>query len=488
MQLRELIAELNVLEAHGSTAIDITGISYDARRVLPGDVYVALQRENADGHNEIELAISRGAAAVVCRKTSNLRQRVTRIEVADTRQALAEISSVFHGRAGEKLHVIGVTGGRGAWKTAHLAKQILQEAGLKTGLISSLRHEIGERTLPSALMAESSDIQRLFAGMVRSGCTACVLELPAISPAQLHAIPVNVLVYEGGDQNLRALSLFVDSRKGAPVCGIVNMDERNGRAVAQSNIFKMHLGYGFDPEAEVSASALECNANRSRLVLNLAGHSAACDVPLVGKGNVHHLLGAAAATLSTLTPRQVFNALSRIRTAPASLEFVPNQQGFAIYIDDASDAQNLARVLSDVRQLRSGKILLSFGSPERISGKDRYDLGRVAAQFADHVILTSDNPGHENQEQISSAVVQGIDSVGRARYHHQPDRAQAIRELIAMAEPGDILLITGKGERTHQIVGSTTVPFDDREVAADCLQNVVRRPARNEQAAALCAA
>lgn len=488
MQLRELIAEINVLEVHGSTALNITGISYEARRVLPGDIYVALQREDSDGHNEIELAVSRGAAAVLCRKTSNLRQRITRIEVADTRLALAEISSVFHGKAGEKLHVIGVTGGRGAWKTAHLAKQLLEAAGLKTGLISSLRHEIGERTLPSTHPAESSDIQRLFAGMARSGCTACVLELPAISPSHLHAIPVNVLVYEGGEQNLRALSLFVQSRKGAPVCGILNIDERNGRAVAQSNIFKMHLGYGFSPEAEVAASEISCRTGSSRFLLNLAGHSAACEVPLVGKGNLHHLLGAAAATLSALTPRQTIDALSKVCTAPASLEFVPNQHGLAIYIDDASDAPSLARVLSDVRQLQPGKILLSFGSPARISGKDRFDLGRVAAQFADHVILTSDNPGHENQEEISSAVVQGIDSVGRARFHLQPDRAQAIRELIAMAEPGDVVLVTGKGERTHQIIGSTTVPFSDREVAAECLQNFARTHTRNEQAPALCAA
>ena len=488
MQLRELIAEINVLEVHGSTALDVTGISYEARRVLPGDIYVALQRESCDGHDEIELAISRGAVAVICRKTNNLRQRVTRIEVADTRLALAGISSVFHGSPGDKLHVIGVTGGRGAWKTAHLAKQLLQAAGLKAGLISSLRHEIGERTIPSSRHTESSDIQRLFAGMVRSGCMACVLELPAISPAHLHAIPVNILVYEGGEQNLRALSVFVQSRKAAPVCGIINMDEPNGRAITQSNIFKMHLGYGFAPEAEVGASEISCAPAHSRFVLHLAGHSAACEVPLAGRANVHHLLGAAAATLSTLTPRQVFSALSSVQTAPASLEFVPNPRGLTIYIDEAGDARTLSDVLSDVRQIHAGKILLSFGSPERISGKDRFDLGRVAAQFADHIILTSDNPGHEDQEQISSAVIQGIDSVGRARYHLQPDRAQAIRELIAMAEPGDVVLITGKGERTHQIIGSTTVPFSDRDVAAECIQDFTKLPARKEQVPALCAA
>ncbi|HVK59855.1 MAG TPA: Mur ligase domain-containing protein, partial [Candidatus Kapabacteria bacterium] len=208
MQLRELIAELNLIEVHGSTSMEIAGISYDARRVLPGDLYVALQRGTHDGHAEIELALERGAVAVVCRRLGNLRQRLTRIEVADTRVALAEVARVFYGNAGTKLHVIGISGGADAWKTAHLTKQLLQAGGVKTGLISSLRHEVGERSLPSAHFSEPSDIQRLFAGMVRSGCTACVLELPAISPANLKGIPLNVLLYQGGEQNIRALSVF----------------------------------------------------------------------------------------------------------------------------------------------------------------------------------------------------------------------------------------------------------------------------------------
>lgn len=488
MQLRELISEINLLEVQGPTAIDIAGIAYDARRVIPGDVYVALQREYADGHADIELAISKGAVAVVCRRTGGARLRATKIAVADTRLALAEISAAFYQHPGKKLHVIGITGGAGAWKAAHLTKQLLQGAGVKTGLISSLRHEIGERTLPSEHFAESSDIQRLFAGMVRSGCTACVLELPAVSPSALKGIPVNVLLYQGGDQNLRSLSLFLETREGTPICGIVNVDEESGRAMAQSNIFKMQLAYGFSDQAEVSASELACAPDTSRFILNLAGHTAACELPLVGKKNVRHLLGAAAATLSTLSPRQILRALSSLRSAPSSLEPVANEHGLSIYIDEARTAESLGSVLAELRQLSPARILLGLGSPERTSGKDRYELGRVAAQSAAHVILTSDNPGLEDQSAICAAIAQGIESAGRARYHLQPDRAQAIRELIAMAEPGDMVLIAGKGERTHQIIGNTAAPFNDREIAAEYLQRSVRPHAGSSVGAALCAA
>jgi UDP-N-acetylmuramoyl-L-alanyl-D-glutamate--2,6-diaminopimelate ligase len=488
MQLREIIAEMNVLEVHGSTTIEVSGISYDARRVLPGDIYVALQREHSDGQAEIELAVSRGAVAVICRRVGGLRQRVTKVEVTDTRQAMAEFSAIFYGRPGERLHVIGVTGGSGAWKTGHFTKQLLEAAGVKTGLISSLRHEIGERTFPSAHFAEPCDIQRLFAGMVRSGCTACVLELPAISPAYLKGIPVNVLLYQGQDQNLRGLSLFLQSRESAPVCGILNIDEEGGRAVANSNFFPLHLSYGLSGAAEVTAGEVECGTEGSRFLLNLAGNSAMCEVPIIGTRNIRHLLGAATAALSMLTPRQVISALSAIKAAPASLERVPNEHSLGIYIDEASNAQTLAEALIELRALQQNRILLSFGSAEHSSGKDRFDLGRVAAQFADHVILTSDNPGNENQDQIFSALAQGIESVGRARYHLQPDRAQAIRELIAMAEPGDVVLITGKGERMHQIVGRTTVPFSDRAVAIESLQNPIKMQASRAVTPALCAA
>lgn len=488
MQLRELIADTNVIEVHGSSAVEIAGIAYDARRVLPGDLYVAIHRENGDGHTEIELAIERGAVAVVSRRTNNLRNRVTRIEVADTRLALAELSSTFYGRAGEKLHVIAVTGGSDGWKTAHLTKQILQAAGVKTGLISSLRHEIGERRLPAAQFAETSDIQRLFSGMVRSGCSACVIELPAISPAFLKGIPINVLLFQGGEQNMRALALFLQTRGGAPVCGIVNVDEESGRSVAHSNLFKMQLAYGFHSLSEVSASELSCTPTNSRFILNLAGHSATCEVPLVGKQNVRHLLGAAAASLSTLTPRQVLSGLGAVRTTPASLEPVTNTHGLSVFVDEASAVESLHRVLDEVNRLKTGRLLIAFGAPAATSGKYRFDLGRTAAQFADHVILTSDNPSTENPEQICSVIAQGFESVGRGSYHVQPDRAQAIRELIAMSEPGDIVLITGKGERSHQVLANTVVPFSDREIAAEFLQNFVKPVTRSRVEAALCAA
>jgi UDP-N-acetylmuramoyl-L-alanyl-D-glutamate--2,6-diaminopimelate ligase len=470
MQLRAILAEMNVLAVHGSTTVEISGITCVARRVLPGDLYFAIARDSEHGEADVELAIERGAAAVISRRMGNTRMRVPRIEVTDTRLALAEASAFFYGNAGTKLHIIGVTGSTGTWKTAHLTKQLLERAGIKTGLICSLRHEVGDRTLPVSPLAEVCDTQKSFAAMVRAGCTACVVELPSISPAALKGIPVNVLIFAGGEQNLKALSLFVQDRSNTPICGIVNCDDESGRAVAHSSIFKIQLSYGFGASSEVCASNLSFSTAGSRFDLELAGSVAACELSLVGQENIHHLLGAAAASLSMLTPKQVFGAMGHLRSVPASLEPVPNERGLAVFVDAAADPANLSALFDSVKLLNPVRTLLVMGSVQGTSGKTRFDLGRTAAAAADHVILTSDNPGTEDMNEICSAIAQGLEQSQRGTYHIQPDREQAIRDLISMTEPGDVALILGKGDRTYQIIGNTIVPFNDREVASECLE------------------
>jgi UDP-N-acetylmuramoyl-L-alanyl-D-glutamate--2,6-diaminopimelate ligase len=470
MQLRSILAEMNVLAVHGAGTVEISGISCVARRVLPGDLYVAIARELENGEADIELAIERGAAAVISRRMGNTRLRVPRVEVADTRLALAEASAFFHGNAGTKLHVIGVSGPSNSWKTTQLIKQLLERGGIKTGLICSLRHEVGDRTLPASPLAEVCDTQKSFAAMVRAGCTACVVELPSVSPAALKGIPINVLVFGGGEQNLKALSLFVQDRPGTPICGIINCDDESGRAVSCSSIFRMQLSYGFGEASEVRASNLSFSMTGSKFDLELAGSFAVCELPLVGRDNVHHLLGAAAASLSMLTPKQIFGAMGHLRPVPASFEPVPNERGLAVYVDAAADPGSLSALLDSIKLLKPNRTLLLMGSVQGTSGKTRFDLGRVASGFADHVVLTSDNPGTEDMNEICSAVAQGLEQSQRGTYHIQADREQAIRDLISMTEPGDVALILGKGERTYQIIGNTIVPFNDREVAGECLQ------------------
>jgi UDP-N-acetylmuramoyl-L-alanyl-D-glutamate--2,6-diaminopimelate ligase len=161
---------------------------------------------------------------------------------------------------------------------------------------------------------------------------------------------------------------------------------------------------------------------------------------------------------------------------PGSLETVAHAGDFAILVDDAHDVPGLESSLRGVRELSSGRILLLLGAGERTTGRDRFALGQCAARYAAHVVLTSDNPGREAVEQICSGLAQGLEAAGHTSYHFQPDRKEAIGELLALARPGDVVILSGKGERTYQEFGSTIVPFDDRLIAAEKLAELV--PAR----------
>jgi len=328
MQLRELIEALETLKVEGSLSAEVTGLAYEARRVAAGDLYFALQRGGADGHSEIELAVQRGAVAVVCRRNGAMRQRVTTIEVADTRAALADLSARFYGEASEKLRVIGVSGSRNAWKTAFLLTSILRANGVSTGLLTELRHEFGERRLPAGSALESCDVHRLFAEMVRAGCGTCVLQLPEITLTSMRGIPLDVLVLTDDDQNLWRLSEFMNqSTARLPSCGILNVEKQDGREAACAVLFDAHVTFGFSSAAQVSAQNVRFSSTTTEGTLYIGNENLRFELPLVGRENLTHLLAASAAAFaSDLTAEQIGRALQVLQTPPGSLEPVSTSQ------------------------------------------------------------------------------------------------------------------------------------------------------------------
>ncbi len=480
MQLRGLMEEVQTLKVEGSLSIEVSGLAYEARRVTPGDAYFALERGGVDGHREIELAAERGAVAVVCRRKGALRQRATVIEVEDTRETLAKIAGKFYGEPGGKLHVVGISGEASAWKTAYLLSRIFRASGVKAGLISRWQHEIGERRLPANWPLESCDVQRLMAEMVRAGCGTCVLQLPEVSAEVARGIPLDALALTGEEQNLWRLSEFM-KRTGTrrPACGIVNVERQDAKEAGRALLFETNVTFGFSSGAQVSAQDISYGADSTEGTLYAGNEPWRFDLPLIGRENVRALLAATAAALARgLTTEQIKGALTELRPVPGSLERVRSSgdegEGFAVYVDEAREERSLEKALSALREITNGRILLSFGATEKTTGKERFGMGRAAARQAQYIVLTSDNSGREPVEQICGMIAQGIESAGSTEYHFQPDRAEAIRELIGKARPGDVLLISGKGDRVYQELASTIVPFDDRIVAAEVLTGLPR--------------
>ena len=470
MRLRDLIFSIDVLDIDGPVKREVTGLAYDARRVQPGDVYFALQRGATDGHGQVELAIQRGAVAVVCRQKGSMRQGATKIEVIDTRLALAQAAAAFYGSPADRIKVIGISGVAGQSHMAFLLKQLLDNSGIKTGLIGSVRHEIGHRILPAGeLWAEPSDVQQMLAAMHQHGCAACVIEIP---PGQLTqdkfvGIPMDVFVHAGGfDPNL---ARWINAASGEKsVCSVINIDQGQA-APAQPNRIEVQLSYGLTEKAELRAADLHLTAGGSSFMLEMPGYSFRCEAPLIGRHNIYHLLGAAGAALSLdFTGSALRVALGQVTPPPGDMERVFATED--IFVDEARTVDSLRQVLSSARELPHGRILALFGCAHSVPGRTRYAMGELLGQFAHHIILTADNPGREPVEQICSAIAQGIDLSPSTSYRLQPDRREAIHDLVRMRQEGDILLILGKGERASQEFASTIVPFDDREVARAALE------------------
>ena len=398
-----------------------------------------------------------------------MRQKATIIEVAETRAALADLSANFYSHPGEQLRVIAVSGQGSAWKTAFLLATMLRASGVNAGLISQLRHEFGSRRFPGTTALESSDVHRLCADMRRAGCGTCVLQLPEISAASLRGIPVDVLVLVGEEQNLWRISEFMnDPSARRPACGILKVEKQDGREAACAVLFDAHVTFGFSSAAHISAQDVSYTTEATQGTIYIGNESMRFDVPLVGRENLTQMLAASAAAFAAdLTPEQIGAALQGLETPPGSLERVASGLGLSIFVDEARDERSLEIALRSLREMTAGRILLAFGASEKTNGKERFAMGRVAAKHAQHIILTSDNPGREPVDQICSLLAQGIESVGGVAYHFQPSRAEAIAELIAMARHGDVLLISGKGDRVYQELANTIVPFDDREVASE---------------------
>ncbi|MGN6387671.1 MAG: Mur ligase family protein [Verrucomicrobiota bacterium] len=476
--LRQITKSIDLLDIDGSTQREVSGLAYDARRVRPGDIYFALERGGLDGHREIELAVERGAVAVVCRQNGSIRQGATKVDVADTRIALAQAAEEWFGQPGDKLQLIGITGHPGQSNIAFFLKQILENAGLPTGLISTVRHEVGERKLPCGrLYPEASDIQRLLAGMVEIGCGACVIEIPAeeLSEDRFIGVPFDVFIFAGpSKKNEVALRWLEKWNPKKSVCSVLNGDTLAGQELAQAEGMQVHVAFGIDRKVDVHATAVRHEAKSTSFELNLPNGSMACEAAIIGRHNLYHVLAAAgAAVCLDVAPAKIAAGIHQLKPAPGNLELVSDSP--LVYVDEARTPQALELVLSSLREARQssgqdGRVLLVLGCEERTTLQHRQEAGRVAGRYAAHVVLTSDNPGREPVEQICSSIARGIESTQSSAYHFQPDRALAIREAVTMAREGDVVIVAGKGERTHQEFASTIVPFDDREQVRECVE------------------
>ena len=453
MNLERLAAALEPVEVLGGTEIEVRDLAYDARAIAPGALFFCVPGARADGHDFAADAVAGGAVALVVERKLDL--AVPQIVVADVRAAMAPAADVFFGEPSAELEIAGVTGTSGKTTTTFLLFAILAAAGRRPGLLGTIEARVGgERRGVLRTTPEAIDLQRTFREMLDAGDRTCAMEASSHASIlhRLDCVRFRVLVFTNLSQDhldfhgdmetyfqAKRRLFFVAPR---PIA-IVNAGDEYGRRLAE----ELPGAITFD---EADASALD-----------------GVGLKLRGRFNVENALGAALAACALgVDDDAIRRGLESVRGVPGRFESVDAGQPFHVIVDYAHKPDALEKVLRAARELADGgRVIVVVGAGgDRDRGK-RPLMGRIAAELADIAIVTSDNPRSEDPEAIVAAIVAGAERPVDVEL----DRAAAIRRAIALAAPGDVVLIAGKGAEQGQEFADRTIPFDDREAAKEAL-------------------
>ena len=465
--------------------VEVNGVSYDSRKVAPGDLFFCVPGSVTDGHRYAPAAAEAGAAALVVERPTVT--GVPEVRVSDARRAMALLSAAFFGDPAEDLTLLGVTGTNGKTTTVFLLDAILRAAGMSTGLIGTIETRIGDTTRPGVRTTpESLDLQALFAEMRDAGAEAVAMEVTshALSLGRVEGVRYTAAGFTNLSQDHLDFhadmeeyfeakrSLFVPGRADR---GAVNVDDPYGRRLFDS-VPVPCIGFGHSPDATIRAENVELRPNGTTFDLVTPHGTANLSLALAGAFNVYNSLAAAAVALQAgVRLDAVVEGLSTIRSVPGRFESIDRGQPFAVVVDYAHTPDSLDNVLRAARHLsevqgNDGRVLCVFGcGGDRDRGK-RPLMGAVVARLADYCVVTSDNPRSEEPRSIIDEILEGV----IAERPNGPDavlvdRREAIGEALTEARPGDVVVIAGKGHETGQQFADVTVPFDDRLVAAELL-------------------
>jgi UDP-N-acetylmuramoyl-L-alanyl-D-glutamate--2,6-diaminopimelate ligase len=506
MRLRELLALEEIEAVEGDIDREVTGLAYDSRQLGAGYVFFAIRGEKADGHDFLQQAAQRGAAALVIGRPAPRPNGTVLIRVRDPRRALGLWSAHFFGEPSRRLQLVGITGTNGKTTCSYLVESIAAAAGLAPGVIGTINYRYRGHEVPSHhTTPESLDLEMLMAEMVQAGVKAVALEVSSHALAQERvrglefavALFTNLsrdhLDYHADMEDYFAAKsrLFTDylpagtkSQKSAVVYGT----DPHGAALIEMIRQKEIDVWSYGEEPQWDVHPLEVKSDVAGLRGRIRARDRVIDFSssMIGAASLQNILGATGVGCALGLPSDAIAAgIEGLKAVPGRLERIDNRIGLSVLVDYAHTPDALEKMLTAVRPLARGRIFAVFGcGGDRDRGK-RPVMGEIAARLSDIVILTSDNPRTEDPLSIVREIEAGVLSSGKIKiagsksdarvsefdmengYCMEVDRRAAIRMALRSARPGDLILIAGKGHEDYQILGHEKIHFDDREVARE---------------------
>jgi len=480
--LKDILYKAGIIEVAGSTNVAITAISFDSRRVEKDSLFVAVKGTLSDGHKYINDTLAKGAIAVLCEEfPEEINEKTTYIKVKDTTAALGIVAANFYDNPSEKIKLVGVTGTNGKTTTVTLLFNLFKKLGYKTGLLSTVKNQINNDVIPAThTTPDAIQLNALLRQMIDKGCTHCFMEVSS------HAVVQNRIAgihFAGGvftnithdhldyhktfDEYIKAKKRFFDAL-GADAFALTNKDDANGEVMLQ-NTRAAKRTYSLRSMADFKCKVVENQF--SGLLLNIDNQEVWSK--LIGSFNAYNLLAVyATAILLKEEKTNVLTTLSTLSSVEGRFQYVRTENGVIGIVDYAHTPDALVNVLKTINDIRTGneKVITVVGCGGDRDAVKRPVMAKIACDLSNKVILTSDNPRSEEPEMIIKEMQAGVDGVNYKKTISMTDRAEAIKTACSYAEPGDIILVAGKGHEKYQEIKGVKHPFDDMQVLQENLK------------------
>jgi UDP-N-acetylmuramoyl-L-alanyl-D-glutamate--2,6-diaminopimelate ligase len=484
MFLLEALEQIPEIDTTELLDAELRGISYDSRSVQRGDLFVAIRGEKADGARFVPQAVGKGAAAVASETKIEPDPGIPNFVVPDARKFLADISRIFYHDPSSKLSLVAITGTNGKTTTSYLMDSLFRRANIRSCLVGTLGMKIGEKAFHSEhTTPESSDLLKFLYRALEEGCTHGALEVSSHSLALKRVFGTRFSVgvftnltrdhldfHKDMEGYFRAKQLlFSPENENRVESAVINTDDEYGTRL-KNHVHCPAVCFGFSKDAEIHVLDYRSRTDGTDLDLATPMGKIEFHLRLIGRPNIYNVMAATGAAL------RLGIGLDDIRAGAEALEGVPGRvelvdagQDFMVVVDYAHSPDALENLLKTVSQLPHQKLVTVFGCGGDRDRTKRPIMGEIATKMSDLVFATSDNPRSENPLDILNEIEAGL-SRGPAPYEVIPDRRKAIRTAIWAAHAGDIVVIAGKGHEDYQIIGTSVLPFDDRKLARELIQ------------------
>ncbi len=481
-QLCEILKGLKTRRIIGSTEVRVDTLVTDSRNVTRNSLFACVGGSRVDGHEFADQAARAGAIALLCERPADVQGDVTQVIVNDVRRALALVSSRFYNDPSRELKVVGVTGTNGKTTTVHYVRSILEAWGRPAGIMGTLGHRIKDSVERGLFTTpEAPELQGVMRRMVEQELGYCIMEVSShgLALSRTDHVDFDLVVFTNltrdhldfhgtwASYRTAKMLLFGIGDKGRFLGenrrAVINVGDETGREIADRTPLPI-LTYCLTGEADVRGRVSELSETGLSIEAVHEGKTVALHTKLRGRMNAENVLAAfAVATALGVDSDSIRAGIASLKAVPGRMEFIEGPGRQAV-VDYAHTPDALERLLVDMRQISTGRLICVFGcGGDRDPGK-RPEMGAIAGRLADIVIVTSDNPRTEDPLKIIGDIEKGITS--GVRYEVIPDRSEAIHRAVALSAQGDIIVVAGKGHEDYQIIGDTRIHFDDREVVS----------------------